>query len=262
MPELIEAEMYRRALDPLRGAEITRVELLDEAYVRPRGVSASDVHSIVGSTLLSTRRHGKLVLLDLGHGADRRSIGLHFGMTGRLFVDGAGPIDALVYSSERKDAAWDRVRIHFGEHLLAVNDPRRLGALHLDPADGHLGPDAASITPVALERVVRGKTAAIKATLLNQRRIAGLGNLLGDEILWRASIHPDRESGQLREHELEVLAHVIVETIGELTARGGSHTGDTFDHRQPGGRCPRDDAEMHRLTVGGRTSWFCSEHQQ
>jgi len=259
MPELIEAEMYRRALDPLLGEAVTGIELLDVAYLRPVGASPSDLEVIVGERLTATRRRGKLVLLDVGERV--RSIGLHFGMTGRLVVDGSGPIDSLVYGSERKEEAWDRVRFLFGSHVVAVNDPRRLGAVHLDPDEDGLGPDAASITAEVLHAILERKSAPLKATLLNQRRIAGLGNLLADEILWRASLRPDREAGKLsREEEVELARH-IVETIADLTARGGSHTGDTFPHRHADGHCPIDGSEMRRLDVGGRTSWFCHGHQ-
>ncbi len=261
MPEMIEVEIYRRALDELVGQRIERVELPDLDFVRPKGAGAGAVAELAGSAIARTDRIGKLLLVDLVDGELERTIGLRFGMTGRLVVDGVGAIDRLEYASARNEPEWDRVVFTTSEGSFSINDPRRLGNIDLDPEIGALGPDALGVDAELLAAAVAGRTTSIKALLLNQAVIAGLGNLLVDEILWRAALAPQRIAGELAAEEIERLADTIPATVLELLERGGSHTGDTFEHRTAGGRCPRDDAEMANARVGGRGTWWCPSHQ-
>ena len=124
-----------------------------------------------------------------------------------------------------------------------------------------LGPDAATIAPGALAAALQGSAAPIKARLLDQSRVAGVGNLIADETLWRAGLSPLRPAGSLSPAEVRRLHRHLRRTLGDLTDRGGSHLGDLMEERHPGGRCPRDGAELVRSTVGGRTSWWCPSHQ-
>ena len=96
---------------------------------------------------------------------------------------------------------------------------------------------------------------------MDQRRVAGLGNLLADEILWRARLDPARESGALTTGERRRLHGQLRATVAQLEARGGSHMGDLQIARVRGGRCPKDGAELSRRTVGGRTTYSCPVHQ-
>ena len=125
-----------------------------------------------------------------------------------------------------------------------------------------LGPDAATITFRQLRQALGGSTAPLKAVLLDQARVSGLGNLLVDEILWRDRIDPRRSAGALTETDLRDLAGRIRSTVRLLTRRGGSHTGDLMAHRQRGGRCPRCGAALQRESVGGRTTYWCPEEQR
>src|SRR5690606_7502787 len=119
-----------------------------------------------------------------------------FGMTGRLLVDGGAAIDRLEYSSDRNDPGWDRFVLTFREGGdLRLRDPRRLGGIELDPDESRLGPDALGLTPAQLRRALDGSAQPLKARLLDQARIAGIGNLLADEILWRAGLDPARPAG-------------------------------------------------------------------
>ena len=103
---------------------------------------------------------------------------------------------------------------------------------------------------------------AVKARLMDQHRLAGVGNLIADEVLWRASLAPDRRSGSLTPAEHRRLHRHLRRTLDDLIGRGGSHLGDLMSRAgRPGGRCPRDDAQLMRSTVGGRTSWWCPRHQ-
>ncbi len=272
MPELIEVEIYRQTATQVLGRTIAEVEVIDPFALRndPAGRSGADVSSvIIGATVVGARRHGKLLMLDLGHGSRTAGLGndavlgLRFGMTGRLLVDGRAGIDELLYTSDRDDPAWDRFRVRFEEGgTLSVRDPRRLGTVELDPDLRPLGVDATELTVTELRRVLSGSTAAVKARLLDQHVICGIGNLLADEILWRAGIAPNVVSSSLGLARVRRLHDAVVDTLRELTERGGSHLGDVMEARHPGGRCPRDGTAMRVATIGGRTSWWCPKHQR
>jgi formamidopyrimidine-DNA glycosylase len=225
-----------------------------------KGISSDTLGAeITGRTVRSVRRVGKLMILDLN---GERRLGLRFGMTGRLIVDGATPVERLQYGPSRQDASWDRFALLFaGSAGLRINDPRRLGGVELDPAESRLGPDAASLTRTQLVGALQGAATPLKARLLDQARVAGLGNLLCDELLWRAGLDPTRAAGSLTFAEVAALHRSIRATVRVLSARGGSHLGDLGPHRTAGGRCPRDHQELVRGTVAGRTTYWCPAHQ-
>jgi formamidopyrimidine-DNA glycosylase len=133
--------------------------------------------------------------------------------------------------------------------------------VHLDPAESRLGIDALELDAHALGAVLGASRAPLKARLMDQGRVAGLGNLLTDEVLWRAGLSPLRPAGGLTAGERSTLAEVIGCTVQLLMARGGSHTGDLQAQRRPGGICPLDGAPLTRSDVGGRTTWWCAQHQ-
>jgi formamidopyrimidine-DNA glycosylase len=259
MPELIEVEAYRQAADRAVGRTITGVDAPDAWYLKAGTTAAALRHALSGAVVTGTRRIGKLLLLD----TDRHTVGLRFGMTGRLVVDGSAPIDKLEYSSARDDPAWIRFRLRFdsgGE--LRVADPRRLGGVVLDPDTDHLGLDALIVRPAQVRDRLARSRAPIKAWLLDQSHLAGVGNLLADEILWRAAIDPARPARSLDAREVRRLHRHVVGTIAELTDRGGSHTGDLQVARVRGATCPRDGAPLERRTIGGRTTYSCPQHQR
>jgi formamidopyrimidine-DNA glycosylase len=190
-------------------------------------------------------------------------LGLRFGMTGRLIVDGAASIDRLEYASGRDDPAWDRFTLHFaGGTDLRLRDPRRLGGVSLDPDEDRLGVDALVATRDDVAAALGTSAAPLKARLMDQARLAGVGNLLADEILWRAGLDPARPAGGLTGGELTVLHRTLREVLDELMARGGSHTGDVRQAAALDGLCPRDGAPLTRRQVGGRTTVSCPVHQR
>jgi formamidopyrimidine-DNA glycosylase len=198
----------------------------------------------------------------MGAGGEGHTLGLRFGMTGRLLLDGRAGVEHLVYASERDVAAWDRFTVRFRDGgRLVVRDPRLLGGVELDPDESVLGPDALEVTPAELRRALEHSVVALKARLMDQHRLAGVGNLIADELLWRASLAPQRRSGSLTGAEHRRLHRHLHDTLVELIRRGGSHLGDLMPERVPGGRCPRDGTELVRSTVGGRTTWWCPRHQ-
>jgi formamidopyrimidine-DNA glycosylase len=105
-----------------------------------------------------------------------------------------------------------------------------------------------------------GPVAPLKARLMDQERLAGVGNLLADEILWRAGFDPQRRT-PLDDGELRTLHKALRSTLRLLDRRGGSHMGDLMEERQPGGHCPRDGADLLHAQVGGRTTYWCPRHQ-
>ena len=259
MPELLEIEVYRRVAEGTVGRTVAAVHA-DDAWYLKDGLTAEELRaSVTGETIVAARRHGKLLLLE----TTGPMLGLRFGMTGRLLVDGTAGIEQLEYSSDRDLAEWDRVSLDFADGgSMTIRDPRRLGGVELDPDVDRLGPDAAALDPEALEAVLGRSTVALKARLLDQAKVAGLGNLLVDDVLWRAGLDPAREAGRLDGSEIVTLAEAIAATLEELGRRGGSHTGELQPERHREGHCPRDGAALQRRTIGGRTTYSCPEHQR
>lgn len=261
MPELPEVESYRRLAEAALGRTVASVVVHDPRFLRgglePRGLR----RAVVDRRLVGARRRGKLLVLDVD--GDRR-LGLRFGMTGRLFVDGdGGGVDRLLYSSRRPERIWDRLTLRFADGgRLVVHDPRLLGGASLDPAEDALGPDALGLSRRELADALAASAVALKARLLDQSKVAGVGNLIADELLWRASLAPGRPAGSLSPVEVRRLHHHLGRTLAVLIARGGSHTGDLVAERRPGGVCPRCATALRRSTVGARTTWWCPGHQR
>jgi len=258
VPEMLEVETYRRQAEAVVGRTIVGADVPDAWYVK--NVDPAElVAALTGCRIEGARRIGKLLVLDLDDGS---RLGLRFGMTGRLLVDGAAAIDRLEYSSARDEPAWERFTLRFeGGGDLRMRDPRRLGGVSLDPDESVLGPDALTLTVGSLAAALGRSTAPLKARLLDQARVAGIGNLLADEILWRAGFDPARHAGSLSQDELATLAEAIATTLAELDDRGGSHTGDLRAGVLADGHCPLDGTELQRRTIGGRTTWSCPKHQ-
>ena len=266
MPELIEVERYGEAALAVRGRRIARVVVID-----PRVVSGgpSSLAELRGCRVTGVRRRGKLLLLDTSAaGAAEVSgpvLGLRFGMTGSLVIDGQPAIERLRYSSPASAERAVRLRVEFDEGGgLALHDPRRFGRAQLDPDESALGPEARGIGVTQLRSVLavrHGPGPPLKARLMDQSRLAGLGNLLVDEILWRTGLSPRRACDALDDAEVRRLARGVRGTVEVLIGRGGSHTGDLMEERRRDGRCPRDGAPLQRIEVGGRTTYWCPVHQ-
>lgn len=259
MPEILEVEAARAVLDAhALDREIARVHAPDAWFLKRGTTAAALRHALVGNRLTVARRIGKQLLLDTADPGTR--LGLHLGMSGRVIVDGEEAGDPLIYASNRRVATWHRFGLHFADGgSFMLRDPRRLGAVELDPDESRLGPDALTITARQLEHALGTRTAPIKAVLLDQARVAGLGNLLVDEALWRAGIDPARPAADVGADERRELYRSVRATLRVLGRRGGSHTGDM--PRDLDAPCPRDGAPLQRRTVGGRTTYSCPAHQ-
>jgi formamidopyrimidine-DNA glycosylase len=261
MPELAEVEKYRRlAEEAALGREIASAYAPDDWYLKG-GASARAVKTALrGRSFTGARRIGKQLLLDTS--GDGPVLGLHFGMAGRLLVDGRAAITDLWWASNEELEKWDRFAVRFADGGdLRMRDSRRLGGVTLDPPESKLGPDALTVTLGQLRTALGKSTAPLKARLMDQSRLAGVGNLAADEALWRAGLDPRRLANSLDDSELRRLHRHVRKTMQDLLNRGGSHTGDLMPERAAAGVCPKDGAPLVRDRVGGRTTWWCPVHQ-
>ena len=264
MPEILEVELYRSFAPKALGRCWPNL-VVDARYGRGGTTPARLRAALVGHSFTVARRRGKLLLLDTDGGP---TLGLRFGMTGGLVVDGSEALDRLRYGPGVFSDKWVRVRITFedGGQLL-LHDPRRFGSIEIAPDESRLGPDALTVSQRDLRAALAippGRAAAavapLKARLMDQERLAGVGNLLADEILWRAGLAPGRRT-PLDEEEFRRLHKELRATLRQLGRRGGSHMGDLMEERHDGARCPRDGTELRREVVGGRTTYWCPAHQ-
>jgi formamidopyrimidine-DNA glycosylase len=264
VPEILEVERYRELAEKALGRKVVKAWMVDSRYGRGGTTPARLRAALVGRAFSDARRRGKLMLLDTDSGP---TLGVRFGMTGGLVVDGREALDRLLYGPGVYAEKWVRARFTFedGGHLL-LHDPRRFGSLELAPDEDRLGPDALTVSLAELRAALTvtpgrsGAAAPVKARLMDQARLAGVGNLLADEILWRGGINPGRRT-PLDDDELRALHRALRATLRLLGRRGGSHTGELMEARHHGGRCPLDGTELRREVVGGRTTYWCPTHQ-
>src|SRR5215212_7102 len=243
MPELPEAERARQQLERVLGREIVAVDDRDTYVCRPHAPGEMAA-ALVGHRLVATHRRGKFLWVESDGGPE---LGLHLGMAGRIAVDEA-----------EAPRAWDRFALEFeGGGRMALRDKRRLGRAVLAPDFSHVGPDAAEVDRATFRRRFARSGAPLKARLLDQGVIAGVGNLLADEILWRARLNPGRAANDLSESELDGLRRSIRAATRDAIRKGGAHTGHLNPHRVRGGRCPRCRSELRHGTIGGRTTFWC-----
>jgi formamidopyrimidine-DNA glycosylase len=227
--------------------------------------------ALTGRTLTAARRRGKTMWCEtsgLGRStAPGPDLGIHLGMGGRIIVvsgngqaaEGGGP---RRQGTQPPKPVWNRFRLEFADGgSLVLFDRRRLGRVRLNPDLDALGPDAGEVTGAQFRSLIMKGTVAVKARLLDQSKIAGVGNLLADEALWRARVPPAAPAGRLPREDVDRLYRALRSALRSAIAKGGVHTGEVIAARHPGGQCPRCGAEMVHGTVGGRTTWWCSREQ-
>jgi len=260
MPELPEVETFKRYLDSRSlHQRITGVEVRD-AYVL-KGVSARELaRRLKGRRFENTHRHGKHLFV---RADDELWLRLHFGMTGSL--------EYLKRDEETPKTA--RVLFTFANNgRLAFDDQRKFGEIELiEDVDEflqtrRLGPDAFEISLSQFKAIVGKHRGTLKAILLNQQLIAGIGNLYADEILFRAGMHPAAEAPSLSDKDLTRLfraTHYVLEkAIALKTDFNRLPKSWLLTRRGKGGRCPRCGRPLQSATIGGRTSWSCSRCQK
>ncbi|HEY5816659.1 MAG TPA: bifunctional DNA-formamidopyrimidine glycosylase/DNA-(apurinic or apyrimidinic site) lyase [Solirubrobacterales bacterium] len=284
MPELPEVETVCRQLEPeLEGRRVESLEVLDARWCRP--VPPAELEwAIGGRTVEGLGRRGKYLLLGLG-GA--QTLVMHLRMTGNLvLVEGEDKLDPSegmrLYEGERSTSERHlraRFLLDDGREVW-FTDPRRFGeALLLDDAelDAHFAsrlgvePLSAEFTPAALGEIAAGRTVPLKSFLLDQKGIAGVGNIYADEALFRARLHPLSPAGSMKPEHLEALHAGIVAALEAGIDGGGASIDDYRDGRGEKGRmqdeflvhtregrpCPRCDGTVERIVVSGRSTYFC-----
>lgn len=275
MPELPEVETARRLIADLGlGRRIADVDDADTFVCRPH--SPGELRdALTGRTLTAVHRRGKAMWCETsgvespaGPGQDLGPIlGIHLGMSGRIVVvaaDGwvAEGGDPPGRDAQPRKAVWDRFTLEFADGgRLSLFDKRRLGRIQLNPDIGALGPDAGEVTQADFRALITRGTIAVKARLLDQSKLAGVGNLLADEVLWQAKVPPATPVSRLQRKDADRLYRALRSVLASAVVKGGAHTGDVIAARRPGGICPRCGHEMVHGTVGGRSTWWCSREQ-
>jgi formamidopyrimidine-DNA glycosylase len=260
MPELPEVETFKRYLDSTSlHRRITNVEVRD-AYVLKRVSAPGLARRLKGRRFESSHRHGKHLFVRAG---DELWLRLHFGMTG-----------SLQYLKHEGDAPRTaRVIFRFsGDRRLSFDDQRKFGEIELiEDVDEFLqtrglGPDALQIGLSQFKAIIGRHHGAVKAILLNQKLIAGVGNLYADEILFRARMHPATDAARLSDKDLRRLfratRYVLEKAIALKTDFNRLPKSWLLMHREKHGKCPRCGRELKSLTIGGRTAWFCTHCQR
>lgn len=254
MPELPEAETVRRVLDELlKGKVVTSFEVSKPTFYRKP--TASSLAGLLGATIEGVSRKGKYLLLAL---SGREELVLHLGMSGRIIIGGSGPHRRFQFQVEGA--------------VVNFHDARRFGRVgcKLPP----LGPDAlgTDFTEEYLFRALRKRRAPVKSMLMDQRIVAGLGNIYATEALFAAGIRPGRAAGSLTRQDCARLHAAIRRILALAVKLGGSTLGDDA-YLDPRGRPGRFQQEVRvygrktgrcghalkptRKPIGGRTSLYC-----
>ena len=277
MPELPEVETVRRGLEPvMTGRRILQADVRrpDLRWPFPPGMA----ERLTGAQVVALRRRSKYILADL---STDETLLIHLGMSGRMLIEGESQgefhRDPAILPRHDHVVIWNDqgTRITF-------NDARRFGMVDLvapgaeHPLLAHLGPEPLSeeFTPEVLARAFDGRRAPVKAALLDQRIVAGLGNIYVSEALHRAGIDPRRAAGRIGSARLAALVGHIRDVLIEAIAAGGS---SLRDHRQASGElgyfqhsfrvydregapCPSPGCPGHirRIVQSGRSSYFCA----
>jgi len=262
MPELPEVELYSRyfATHALR-QPVVRARVLDERILGEIRKSTF-AERLRGRAFSSVQRHGKHLFADAG---DDTWLHLHFGMTG----------DLTYYADAAEDPRFARVVFDFegGAHL-AFEDMRLFGVVDLTSSPAafiaahRLGPDPldSRFRLRDFQQLVANRRGAVKALLMSQEILAGIGNLYADETLYEAGIHPRRAVSDLSADEVKkiyaTMRKILAETIRRKERGGDYPARSLIMHRDEDDRCPRCGGAIRKMVVFGRTTYYCSKHQK
>ncbi|HJV04509.1 MAG TPA: DNA-formamidopyrimidine glycosylase family protein [Actinomycetota bacterium] len=258
MPELPDVEAYRRFFDDhATGRTVWRVVVTDEGILRNVTSRTLD-RALRGHRFETPVRHGKWLIAP----TSGPSVLLHFGMTGdlRWAEDASGR------------HRHDRVIFELDGGELRYRNMRKLGGLWMAHDDGEtrvatgeLGPDALDVDLRRFRSLLEARRGTIKPFLMNQRNLAGVGNLIADEALWQARIHPLRPIASLSDDEVRrlhgKLRHVLRTAIDRFDYVPALRGWLTHVRGHPGAKCPRCRTPLERSVVGGRTTYWCPRCQ-
>jgi formamidopyrimidine-DNA glycosylase len=257
MPELPDVEGFRRYLAKhAQGRRIVRVDVPDRAIVRNRSPQALE-RTLAGAEFAPPERHGKWLIAPV----DAVELLLHFGMTGELrFAPDQGDRhahDRVIFVCEGGELRYNNMR-RFGGVWLASDRAER------DRVIGPLGPDAATLGRAEFVELLRGRRGGVKAALMDQRLIAGVGNLLADEIAWRAHVHPATPVASLGPARVGRLYDALHDAVRESIRYGRVPHGTRWLTRvrdDRAARCPRCATRLRWATIAGRTACWCPRCQ-
>jgi formamidopyrimidine-DNA glycosylase len=254
MPELPDVESYRRFVQR-RGLRrlIRRIDTLDPTRVE--GARPADLaRRLAGRSFRRATRHGKWLFLE----TDGPALALHFGMTGDL-----------AFPERGENVRYARLSIEFADGArLIFQDQRRFGRISItdDPEEfvrrKELGPDAARIDLRDWLERLEAERGGVKASLLGQRLVAGLGNLWVDELLFQAGVHPRATWSQVGEEQRRDLFAVMKRILRTALTRRTPPASYLLPNRSPAGKCPRDGSRWRIATIAGRTTYWCPRHQR
>jgi formamidopyrimidine-DNA glycosylase len=241
-------------MEPAVGRRIEAAEVLDRAMLRNSSPTALS-RALEGERFGDPRRHGKWLLAPVGEA----TLLMHFGMTGLL--------DWAPVATERH--AHDRLVFVCEGGELRYRNMRKFGGVWLarDPAQvtGALGPDAASVGGDDFRDLLDRRRGGLKAALMDQRLIAGLGNLMVDEILWRARVNPRADVARLSSRRKDALYEAMDAVVHESLPTGrvpGFEGWLTGVRDERGAACPRCGARLRKATIAGRTACWCPRCQR
>lgn len=242
----------------LPDSRVGRVQVLDDGVLR-NATAEQFANRLLGCAFEQPHRRGKWLILP----TDGPTVLIHNGMTGRPYVtaiDADTDVDRddrLVITTDHGDVHYADLRKLWGVWI--VDDESEVEAVV-----GEQGPDALNLSAPALRDALAGRRGAVKTTLMNQRVIAGLGNMLSDEICWRARLHPARAVPSLDDHEFRDLHRAMQRVLRAAVAQGRIPRTrswlSAYRDRDPA-RCPRCRTTLRRTTIGGRTSIWCPHCQ-
>jgi formamidopyrimidine-DNA glycosylase len=273
MPELPEVETVVRGLRAvLPGRRILTVRLGKTDFIEDPAALERD---LPGSRITGVRRHGKFLVVELeASSGDTQNFSLliHLGMTGQIVIR---PPEAPVVPHTHVFFALDDGREFRYTDIRRFGKMRVLSAGTQAAALGKLGLDPLEATQAQFLAQLRGRRARIKALLLDQRVLRGMGNIYTDESLWRAKIHPMRLGVNLKDDELRRLHRAVQDILNEAIRMRGSSVSDYVDsegrqglfqqrhrvYQRKGKKCFRGDGVIRRVIVAGRSSYFCPRCQ-
>lgn len=262
MPELPEVETIVRDIAPrLQGRHIQFAEVYSPLVLRNNKGSIAE--ALAGRKILEVGRHGKHVVLRL----DRGVLVIHLGMTGKLlFNTDRTRHTRAIFSLDDSTLVYDDIRM-FGSLEWCADIPERMG---------RLGPEPFAITENEFATELKKHRTSIKALILNQRLMRGMGNIYTDEALWRAKIHPKTSAARIRKDRAARLLEAIVGVLNEAIAHRGSSVSDYVDaegrkggfqlrhnvYGREGKACPRCGTTIRRIVVAQRGTHYCPKCQR
>jgi formamidopyrimidine-DNA glycosylase len=262
MPELPEVETVVRSLRPaIVGRRILNAELTGRRVLI--GSARKTAEALAGRKIVAVERYGKFIAIRL----DRGYLVVHLGMTGRLLIDG-------------ELSKWTHAVFTLDRGSLVYEDPRQFGRIEygdeLPARVAALGPEPLEVTLEEFTRRLKQRRSPVKAVLLNQAVVRGVGNIYADEALFRAGVHPKRVAASLRPERAERVFRAMREVLAEAIESRGSSISNYVDadgcqgsfqtehrvYRRTGEPCVNCGAPIKRILVGQRGTHYCAKCQR